>query len=109
MSVVVRSPPESGPIAMLLCKGSDSTMLHHSVCLDTESIYAGDTNNPELSIRLQDCCVQAGLKDSAILGLQAHLGAFACEGLRTLVLGIKILQEENSLNGLLNFKQRRLH
>ena len=33
--------------------------------------------------------------DSAnILGIQAHLGAFASEGLRTLVLGIRILSEQ---------------
>jgi len=105
MSVIVRSPPEFGSIAMLLCKGADSTMLHHSVCLDAERIYAGDMLCPELSIGSQNSFVDAGLNDTAILGLQAHLGAFACEGLRTLVLGIRILCEKELSKWLTTFQK----
>jgi magnesium-transporting ATPase (P-type) len=71
MSVVVRSPPELGSVMMLLCKGADSAMLDPDVC------QMNDTTD----------------NNDASLAMESHLGQFATEGLRTLVLAIRILPE----------------
>ena len=74
MSVLVRSPPHLGGILLLLCKGADSAMLDPTVC-DLEH----PSNNDE---------------EEAGLVIQSHLGQFAREGLRTLVLAVRILPED---------------
>lgn len=68
MSILLQSPPELGSLYILFCKGADSAML---------DIGVQDENNIE-----------------TVLGIQAHLGEFAREGLRTLVLGVKVLTEQ---------------
>jgi len=101
MSVLVRSPPELGSIPMLLCKGADSSMLLEGVAegaMMLEGIGNGkagteesdEGNNPEMD---------------SLLGLQAHLGEFASEGLRTLVLAVKILSDEDAERWLAKFKE----
>jgi len=84
MSVVVRSPPQLGSICMLLCKGADSAMLDPDVCATRDNTLTKFENNDDGS----------DWEASNLLGIQAHLGAFASEGLRTLVLGIRILSEQ---------------
>eukprot|EP00536_Pseudo-nitzschia_multiseries_P010237 jgi/Psemu1/242785/estExt_Genewise1.C_3060002 len=63
MSILLRAPPELGSVIILFCKGADSAMLDSNVCTE------------------------------AMLGLQSHLGEFASEGLRTLVLGVRFLKD----------------
>lgn len=94
MSVLVRSPPELGSIPLLLCKGADSSMLLDGVCEGLNLVE--QINNSNLS---DDNEVKS------LLGLQTHLGEFASEGLRTLVLGVKILSEEEAETWLAKFKE----
>jgi magnesium-transporting ATPase (P-type) len=90
MSVVVRSPPHLGSIPMLFCKGADSSMLDASICEGGSSIL---TSTGGL---MQPISEEAGneMESSILLNLQSHLGTFASEGLRTLVLGVRILSEK---------------
>jgi len=124
MSVVVRSPPELGSVPMLLCKGADSAMLDDKICdsgtalellsedmegVGLQSPQGANLRKSNLSsvaenevggaVSVPNCIVAPSREEenwdvSAILGMQAHLGDFASEGLRTLVLGVRILSEE---------------
>jgi len=89
MSVVVQSPPELGSIYMLLCKGADSAMLDPNVCATNDHVMSTTPGEDEDG---------SAWESSNLLGIQAHLGAFASEGLRTLVLGIRILSEQECMN-----------
>eukprot|EP00536_Pseudo-nitzschia_multiseries_P002375 jgi/Psemu1/251596/estExt_Genewise1Plus.C_310085 len=71
MSILLRSPPQYGGCAMLLCKGADSAMLDPEIC----------SSNSEW-------------ETARMLGLESHLGEFASEGLRTLVLGVRFLTDQ---------------
>ena len=134
MSVVVRSPPELGSVPMLLCKGADSAMLDGSVCdggtalelLQEDMVGAGLRSPKGASLRKSNLssvaenetggsasvpnCIVAASRDeenwdvSTLLGMQAHLGDFASEGLRTLVLGVRILPEEEVEEWLATYK-----
>ncbi|OEU23504.1 putative phospholipid-translocating P-type ATPase, partial [Fragilariopsis cylindrus CCMP1102] len=66
MSILVRSPQEFGNVAILLCKGADSAMLDPEICTTI----------------------------TKMLGIESHLGEFASEGLRTLVLGVRFLTDK---------------
>jgi magnesium-transporting ATPase (P-type) len=90
MSVVVRSPPHLGSIPMLFCKGADSSMLDTIICEGGSSILTspGGLMRP---ISEED---GNEMESSTLLNLQSHLGTFASEGLRTLVLGVRILSEK---------------
>jgi len=81
MSVLVRSPPELGSIPMVLCKGADSSMLDGDVCEGFD--MDGEDDDEENKWH-----------KASFLTIQAHLGNFASEGLRTLVLGVRILTEQ---------------
>jgi len=83
MSVLVRSPEELGGVLMLLCKGADSAMLDPTVC------DLGDDEEPTL--RKVDS--KDDFAEVSTLHLNAHLGEFASEGLRTLVLGVRLISE----------------
>ena len=100
MSILLRSPPELGGAAVLFCKGADSAMLDPDVCSGSQNLLSGDTaydtdRTHELETMVND-------KDDAewdtaqLLGIQSHLGEFASEGLRTLVLGIRFLTDAES-------------
>lgn len=95
MSVLVRSPPELGSIPMLLCKGADSSMIDPDVCEDLDSVSIKPTSSDsDVSYDAAKASKVGTDYDSNVkLGVQAHLGAFASEGLRTLVLGVRILSE----------------
>lgn len=96
MSILLRSPPELGSIPVLLCKGADSAMLDPSVCTGAENLVAADLNESQ---RLGPLAEDFDGEDeeewemSQMLGIQSHLGEFASEGLRTLVLGVRFLTE----------------
>ena len=90
MSVLVRSPPELGSVPMLLCKGADSAMLDEKICDGVTNIEHQENDTDMMSARSQEFDWDM----STQLGLEAHLGDFASEGLRTLVLGVRILADE---------------
>jgi magnesium-transporting ATPase (P-type) len=84
MSVLVRSPPELGHLLMVLCKGADSAMIDPTVCeMEMEDNHTNKNNEEEE----ED-------ESMSMLQMEAHLGQFATEGLRTLVLGMRIIPEE---------------
>ena len=90
MSVLVRSPPELGSIPILFCKGADSAMLDPAVCdgplIGTEGDVVVSSSGENIEV--------VDHEESTMLGIQSHLGTFASEGLRTLVLGLRILTDE---------------
>lgn len=96
MSVLVRSPPELGSIPMILCKGADSAMLDAKVLRNPTHAMMGDESAADVTQRgcEPDDSDAAEADRSCILSLQSHLGEFAREGLRTLVLGVRVLTEE---------------
>jgi magnesium-transporting ATPase (P-type) len=107
MSIVVRAPPELGGFVMVLCKGADSAMLDPTVCLGAENLVSGgteDSNNLNGVREREEAADEAEWSLSQMLGLQTHLGEFASEGLRTLVLGVRFLTEKESEDWLEVYK-----
>lgn len=108
MSVLLRSPPELGDLPILFCKGADSSMLADDVC-SGGSIFS-DKSILDTTIDLSavsevgDDVDENGYKVSSLLGMQMHLGEFAKEGLRTLVLGMKILTEDECSDWLAEYE-----
>lgn len=107
MSIVLRAPPELGGFVMVLCKGADSAMLDPDVCVGADNLASGGTGESSKMNRVNE----AGQEDdeaewllSQMLGLQSHLGEFASEGLRTLVLGVRFLTEKESEDWLEVYK-----
>jgi len=103
MSVLVRSPPELGSIPMLLCKGADSSMLTEGVCEGANMLKRIVDKDGASNAKPESEADNADL--DALLGIQAHLGEFASEGLRTLVLGVKFLSEDETDHWLANFNK----
>jgi magnesium-transporting ATPase (P-type) len=97
MSILLRSPPEFGSIPMLLCKGADSAMLDPTVCTGAENLVSADLNESQrlgaLSENYEENEDADDWEMAQMLGIQSHLGEFASEGLRTLVLGVRFLTE----------------
>lgn len=106
MSILLRAPKELGSLPILFCKGADSAMLDPAVCT---GLHAED-DNTKIAERAYGRASIAGKEAeeqwelSQTLGLQAHLGDFATEGLRTLVLGMRILTEEECEKWLEQFR-----
>jgi magnesium-transporting ATPase (P-type) len=97
MSILLRSPPELGSVAVLFCKGADSAMLDPAVCSASSTVFSGIASNDN-KISQQLAAVEVVDEESEwemaqMLGIQSHLGEFAKEGLRTLVLGIRFLTD----------------
>ena len=84
MSILLRSPPEFGSCAVLLCKGADSAMLDPEVTASSQTLFK-ESNDPR---------EDSEWEMAKMLGIEAHLGEFASEGLRTLVLGVRFLTDE---------------
>lgn len=115
MSILLRSPPELGGFPILLCKGADSAMLDAEVCTGAETLVGGDGVNETSVPKALDAVAEtmAGEDYDAedqwelaqMLGIQSHLGDFASEGLRTLVLGVRILSEKECSNWLEMYKE----
>jgi magnesium-transporting ATPase (P-type) len=109
MSILVRSPPEMGNIAMLLCKGADSAMLDPTVCSGAENLVSeeGFSASQKLNSVAEDpeqSREDDEWEEAQMLGIQLHLGDFASEGLRTLVLGMRFLSDTECENWLETFK-----
>jgi magnesium-transporting ATPase (P-type) len=123
MSILLRAPPELGGLPILFCKGADSAMLDPAICSSSQMIQDGDDMGrlvnipkpPSVSERDRDVSALTTVSEGAgnsrdsaddcdidpdgweiaqMLGVQSHLGDFAREGLRTLVLGMRILSED---------------
>ena len=101
MSVLVRSPPELGSVPMLLCKGADSSMMIEGVCEGARMLDSVVDKNVTSNTKPESEADNSEL--DALLGLQANLGEFATEGLRTLVLGVKVLLEDEADQWLAKF------
>eukprot|EP00537_Pseudo-nitzschia_pungens_P017531 CAMPEP_0172409442 /NCGR_PEP_ID=MMETSP1061-20121228/76369_1 /TAXON_ID=37318 /ORGANISM="Pseudo-nitzschia pungens, Strain cf. pungens" /LENGTH=1620 /DNA_ID=CAMNT_0013145597 /DNA_START=1731 /DNA_END=6593 /DNA_ORIENTATION=+ len=86
MSILLRSPPQYGSCAILLCKGADSAMIDPEICSSFGPLAALDENNAAITDNSE-------WESARILGLESHLGEFASEGLRTLVLGVRFLTD----------------
>jgi magnesium-transporting ATPase (P-type) len=104
MSILLRSPHELGDIPILFCKGADSAMLDPEVCSGAESLVAVSSEHPDMAQQQmldvvaetsdgEDFTQQDEWELAQMLGIQSHLGEFASEGLRTLVLGVRFLTE----------------
>lgn len=97
MSILLRSPPELGSLPILFCKGADSAMLDPHVCqLNTSSMTETEGENIKPNPENEDGegMDAATFGMAHMLGIQIHLGEFAREGLRTLVLGMRVLSDE---------------
>lgn len=105
MSILLRSPHELGDVPILFCKGADSAMLDPEVCsgaeslvtLSSEPVVAGTSDS-------EDFTQQDEWELAQMLGIQSHLGEFASEGLRTLVLGVRFLTEDECTRWLETYK-----
>jgi len=107
MSVLVRSPESLGAIPMLLCKGADTAMLDPKILDSSTFLMSGVEDARAIAMKSLDSFAEDEGEDwerSAILGLQSHMGEFAKEGLRTLVLGIRILSEQETTDWLAEYK-----
>ena len=98
MSILLRSPPELGNLPILFCKGADSSMIDPEICGKSAMVDQGANAAPLLRTVSEDA--QEGDVDAEdivmaqMLGMQVHLGEFAKEGLRTLVLGVRVSSEK---------------
>lgn len=105
MSIILRSPPELGSFAIVLCKGADSAMLDPKVCTGGEKLVTtDDERNLSIGGEEGDSGEEVEWTLAQMLGLQAHLGEFASEGLRTLVLGMRFLTDEECESWLETYK-----
>jgi phospholipid-transporting ATPase len=91
MSILLRSPPELGSAPMLLCKGADSAMLDPEICAGSKTLNSVIEDDDSVISNASD---DSKWEIATTLGIQSHLGEFASEGLRTLVLGVRFLTED---------------
>lgn len=92
MSILLRSPPELGGLSILFCKGADSSMLDPEIC-GSSSTFA-DTLSTLKESNDENGVNKDQWELAHMLGMQVHLGEFAREGLRTLVLGMRVLTDD---------------
>jgi magnesium-transporting ATPase (P-type) len=111
MSVLLRSPHDLGSLPILFCKGADSSMLDPAVCGGSDMLSnlmsSNQTSDSTRTVLMNDYNTSADEINFGIahmLGIQVHLGEFAKEGLRTLVLGIRILSEDQCAEWLKLYK-----
>eukprot|EP00980_Cylindrotheca_fusiformis_P011069 scaffold2551_cov113-Cylindrotheca_fusiformis.AAC.8 len=106
MSIVLRAPVELGGFVLVLCKGADSAMMDPEVCIGAENLAHGgnrDSTNID-SVNEGDEDEEAEWSMSQMLELQSHLGEFASEGLRTLVLSVRFLTDKEAEDWLEVYK-----
>jgi magnesium-transporting ATPase (P-type) len=108
MSVLLRSPEELGNLPILFCKGADSSMLDPVVSNGADVLTNMVNFNQSIESRQsptsEEMVDEVNFAIAHLLGIQVHLGEFAKEGLRTLVLGIRILSEEQCTEWLQLYK-----
>ena len=95
MSIVLRSPPQLGNIPIVFCKGADVAMIDPEVSIGVRAEAGASSDRDET----QEWEIEQFLE------LETHLGDFASEGLRTLVLGMKVLSEEQLEEWLKSYKE----
>lgn len=93
MSILLRSPKELGNLPILFCKGADSSMMDPAICR-TLGMLESDARHLAAVSEDEEEYVGDGDTMARILKMQVHLGEFAKEGLRTLVLGMRLLTEQ---------------
>lgn len=97
MSILLRAPAELGSVVILFCKGADSAMLDPDVCSGSKNLFSGNVaDDAEKTYHLETIADENDNSEwdtAQLLGIQSHLGEFASEGLRTLVLGIRFLTD----------------
>ena len=89
MSVLLRSPPHLGGLPMLFCKGADSSMLVDGVCI-AGSALGTMVDRSTIDLSTLGCSID---HFEHLLQLQQDLAEFARDGLRTLVMGVRVLGE----------------
>ena len=119
MSILLRSPQDLGSLPILFCKGADSAMLDPKVCGGGHAVLdpEGGLGDSWVAMREgadEDASDTEGTENSTddevnyalahILGINIHLGEFAKEGLRTLVLGMRVLTEQECTEWLAIYK-----
>eukprot|EP00533_Pseudo-nitzschia_delicatissima_P000120 CAMPEP_0116110622 /NCGR_PEP_ID=MMETSP0327-20121206/18009_1 /TAXON_ID=44447 /ORGANISM="Pseudo-nitzschia delicatissima, Strain B596" /LENGTH=1657 /DNA_ID=CAMNT_0003603797 /DNA_START=292 /DNA_END=5265 /DNA_ORIENTATION=+ len=109
MSILLRSPPELGSVVVLFCKGADSAMLDPDVCSGSQNVFSGDAVHDANKSSQFETTVNEN-EDSEwdtaqMLGIQSHLGEFASEGLRTLVLGVRFLTDSEAEKWLTSYQK----
>jgi len=103
MSILLRSPPEFGGCAILFCKGADSAMLDPDVSASSQTLTR-EKNEQEGAYTSKDNPEGDSEWEMAqTLGIESHLGEFASEGLRTLVLGVRFLTDEQCSDWLVKY------
>jgi magnesium-transporting ATPase (P-type) len=96
MSILLRAPVELGSAVILFCKGADSSMLDPEICSGSRKLLSGnaaDDAKKTRQLETMDENDDSEWDTAQMLGIQSHLGEFASEGLRTLVLGIRFLTD----------------
>ena len=88
MSILLRSPPELGGLPVLFCKGADVSMINPEVSNVVRDDVDGSITS--LGSRENDSDEIKGWEIEHFLQLEMHLGDFARDGLRTLVLGMYV-------------------
>jgi len=102
MSILLRSPPEFGSCAVLFCKGADSAMLDPEVSASSQTLFRG-RDEQEGRISKDQPPEDSEFEMAKMLGIETHLGEFASEGLRTLVLGVRFLTDDQCNEWLLKY------
>ena len=116
MSILLRSPPEMGSLPILFVKGADSAMLDPKITQSSGFLKHAEVAERHASALSTFAEEVPGSSDDKgvdpdgwevanMLGIEAHLGEFAKEGLRTLVLGIRILSEEQCKEWLKQYRK----
>jgi len=93
MSILLRSPPELGGLPILFCKGADSSMMDPTICRKFGMLENDGQHLTSVSEDEEENGDDGGDDMAHVLRMQVHLGEFAREGLRTLVLGMRVLTE----------------
>jgi phospholipid-translocating ATPase/phospholipid-transporting ATPase len=88
MSILLRSPPELGGLPVLFCKGADVSMINPEV----SNVVRDDVDGSVTSLGSleNESDEKKRWEIEQFLQLEMHLGDFARDGLRTLVLGMYV-------------------
>lgn len=100
MSVVCRAPASMGGAAFLFVKGADSSMLVPGVCRGGEGLGMVEDRS---SVDLEGIGCTLDYFE-VLLQLQQDLAEFATDGLRTLVVGFKLVTEVELSKWLTKFR-----
>ncbi|GMH82158.1 hypothetical protein TrVE_jg12998 [Triparma verrucosa] len=100
MSVICRAPAAMGGGAFLFVKGADSSMLIPGVCRGGEGLNMIEDRS-SVDLETVGCTLEYF---EMLLQLQQDLAEFATDGLRTLVVGFKMIYENDLAKWLTKYK-----